>query len=179
MTSGATLTAVVCEDDAVVAAALVDTVDGMFGFEVVARVDSGDDALAAVARVKPDIVVLDLAVAGDSGLRIVADLRRAAAACAVVVVVPYRFGGLRASAEEAGAMALMELTDLRPLRACLERIHISAHAESCPSCPALRPPSTAPSTDPARSRVTIHSRDVTRPGFGPTTGGPSSSTGRS
>lgn len=173
------MAAVVCEDDAVVAAALVDTLNGLFGFDVVARVDSGDDALAAVARAKPDIVVVDLALAGDRGLRIVTDLRKAAPDCAVVVVVPYRFGGLRASAEEAGAMALMELSDLRPLRPCLERIHIRAHAESCPSCPALRPPSTAPSTDQARSRVTIHSSDVTRSGFDPSKGGPSSSTGRS
>lgn len=139
VTSRATLAAVICEDDIVVADALVDILNGLFDFDVVAIVDSGDDAVAAAASTRPDVVVVDLALGGGSGLRIVPALLQAAPDCAVVVLVPYQFGQLRTDARDAGAMELMELTDLRPLLRCLEQIHLEAHPESCPSCPA-RPP---------------------------------------
>lgn len=174
--AAAVLAAVVCEDDTVMEAALIDTLNGLYAFDVVAAVTSGDEAVAAVARTQPNVVVLDLALAGEAGLRIVPALREAAPACAVVVLVPSPFGRLRASAEEAGAMALVELEDLRPLRRCLEQVHLRAHAESCPSCPAARPTSTGPSSGPARSEVRIEGHTgVVRPGVDPSTGRPPSS----
>lgn len=169
----APLVAVVCEDDAVVATALIDTLNGLFGFDVVAAVDSGDEAVAAAARTKPDVVVVDLALAGEAGLGIVAAVVEASPQSAVVVLVPSPFGRLRASAEEAGAMALVELSDLRLLRRCLEQIHINAHAQSCPSCPAARPATTA-AAGPARSQITTRPSPVLRPGTDPATGRPSS-----
>lgn len=171
-----TLAAVVCEDDTVMATALVDTLNGLYGFDLVAAVASGQDAVAAVARTQAHVVVLDLALAGEAGLGIVPALREAAPACAVVVLVPTPFRRLRASAEDAGAMALVELDDLRPLRRCLEQVHLRAHAESCPSCPATRPAPTGPSSGSARSEFRIEGHTgVVRPGVDPSTGQPPSS----
>lgn len=175
-TTTAALAAVICEDDTLAATALVDTLNGLYGFEVVALVTSGDDVVAATARTQPNVVVVDLALAGEAGLRIVAALREAAPGCAVVVLVASPFGRLRASAEDAGAMALVEMDDLRPLRRCLEQVHLRSHAENCPSCPAARPPGTAAAVSDARSDVRASGQiSVQQPGVDPSTGRPPSS----
>lgn len=176
--NAATLAAVVCEDDAALAAALVDTLHGLYGFDVVASVECGDDAVSAVAAAAPDVVVVDLALAGEAGLGVVPALRAAAPECAVVVIVPDGFAALRAPAHAFGAMALVEQGDLRPLRRCLEALHVRAHADACPSCPATRPASTAAASDPARSRVRIHASEVGGPEIDTATGAPPSSTAR-
>ena len=171
-----TLTAVICEDDTAVASALVDTLNGLYGFDVVASVESAADAVTATEQAQPDIVVVDLSLSAEAGLRIVTSLQRAAPDCAVVVVVPPPFGRLRASAERAGAMALVELTDLRPLRHCLEQLHTRSHVEPCPCCPTRLSASTASTADQRRPQATIRAGGVVRPGLDPATGGGSSST---
>lgn len=172
----ATLAAVICEDDAVVAAALIATLKGLYGFDVVAAVASGDDVVAAASRTRPAVVVVDLALAGEAGLGIVPALREVAPGCAVVVLVPRPFGRLRASAEEVGAMALVELSDLRALRRCLEQVHRRAHADACPSCPAARPAATSASSVIGRSHIRTEGQTrLVRLGIEPGTGRPPSS----
>ena len=166
----------ICEDDTAVASALVDTLNGLYGFDVLASVESAADAVTATEQAQPDIVVVDLSLSAEAGLRIVASLQRAAPDCAVVVVVPPPFGRLRASAERAGAMALVELTDLRPLRHCLEQLHTRSHAEPCPCCPTRPSASTASNADQRRPQATIRAGVVVRPGLHPTGGGGSAST---
>lgn len=135
--------ALICEDDAAVAAALVDTANGLFGFEVVAPVASGGEAIELSSTVQPDLVVIDVALFGERGLGTISALLDAAPGCAVVVVAQAPFASLRAAAIEAGAMALVELTDLRHLRAYLTRV--SAAVKDPLACP-TRTPVGAPST---------------------------------
>lgn len=147
--------AVICEDDAVAATALVDTLSGLFGFSVAAVVATGAEALAAAGALTPELVVIDLALAGERGLGIISALVEASPATTVVALIPARFAALRADAREAGARELVELGDLRPLRRCLERLHAAAHGANCPTCPAARPPGTAAASDHSRSRLNI------------------------
>ena len=45
------------------------------GFEVVGEAATGPEALALAAKLKPDVVVLDISMPGESGLQIAARLR--------------------------------------------------------------------------------------------------------
>lgn len=126
---------VVCEDDATVAAAVVHTVCDLYGLRVAATVLTGPEALAAAARLHPDLVVVDLALAGQLGLRIVSALQTSAPGCAVIVTAPPEFAELRLDAVAAGAVTLVETCDLRPLQCSIERL-IHVHGDNCPSCAA-------------------------------------------
>ncbi len=184
VTAGRPLGAVICEDDPVVAAALVDTINGLYGIEVLATLTSGDETIAAAAGARPDLVVVDLALAVPWGLGIVPRLIEVAPGAIVVVLVPEPFGGLRGAAVDAGAAALVELSDLRPLRACLERLHARVHAPvGCPCCAATGPSSArsgagGSGTGEAGAMVSIRQTEAVEPDRNPPTDGGSSPTGR-
>lgn len=144
VTTGRVPRALVCEDDPVVAAALVDTINGLFGIAVLATLSSGAETVAAAAGARPDLVVVDLALADGWGLAIVPRLREVAPGTPVVVLVPEPFAGLRAEAVAMGAMALIDLSDLRPLRGCLTQVRAMAHAGAgCSCCPSTGSSSTS------------------------------------
>lgn len=78
------------------------------GWQVAVR-GEGTQAMAAVAEVRPDVVILDLMLPGRSGLEILA-LLRADPATAAVPVLMLTAKGLqreREAAERAGASAFM------------------------------------------------------------------------
>jgi DNA-binding NarL/FixJ family response regulator len=56
------------------------------GFSVVGREADGEGAVAAAARLQPDVVLLDLSMPGMSGLKALPLIRQAAPACEVVVL---------------------------------------------------------------------------------------------
>lgn len=133
MTGPAGLVAVICEDDPALATALADTVVHLYGLRLAAAVASAAEAVAAVGLAKPDLVVIDLALAGDVGLGVIATLQEAAPGCAVVVVVPPAFVGLQPEAVASGAMTLVESSDLRSLQCCIEHL-TEVHGDACRSC---------------------------------------------
>jgi two-component system response regulator RegA len=75
------------DDDALFARVLARALDAR-GFGVVAAA-SFDDAAAALGVQAPQFAVLDLNLAGDSGLKLIPLLRRAAPACRILVLTGY------------------------------------------------------------------------------------------
>ena len=92
------------------------------GFEMVASVESAGEALVAASLSEPDVVVVDLALTGDLGLKVISALRTAQPSCAVVVLSP--FPSLRGPALEAGAYDFVadSSSDLRELERCMRRL---------------------------------------------------------
>ena len=113
--------ALVCNDDAVTSRA-VQAILTRCGFDVVTTVESSAAALLSAELSPPDLVVLDLAVAGDLGVRAIGAFRAAVPRCAIVVLSP--FEALRAPALAAGAHAVVSNTgkDLRELEVWLLRL---------------------------------------------------------
>lgn len=169
--------ALICEDVAVVAAALVDTANALFGFDVAAPVGSGAQAVELSSRIAPDLVVIDVALLGERGLGTISALLEAVPGCAVVVVAQAPFASLRAAAIDAGAMALVELSDLRQLRAHLRQV--SAAVKDPLACPTRTPvgaPSTATGINVGHRQARISAAPtVTSPGIDATGEGGSSS----
>lgn len=90
------------------------------GVEVVAHETRWSEAVHLAAVLAPDVAVVDLAVAGSAGVRIVAVLRSALPSCEVVVITP--LPELDAAARDAGAAEVVRPEDLRPLSAVLGRL---------------------------------------------------------
>jgi DNA-binding NarL/FixJ family response regulator len=59
---------------------------GQHGFEVAAEAADGQEAIDAAARVRPDLILLDLSMPGIDGLTALPRLREAAPDCEVVVL---------------------------------------------------------------------------------------------
>ena len=76
----------VVDDDFMVARIHRGFVERVEGFEVVGSAQTGAEALAAVAALKPDLVLLDLYLPDLFGLDVVARLRSAGETCDVLVI---------------------------------------------------------------------------------------------
>lgn len=109
---------VLVEHDAPGLPALVRAVAAA-GFEVSAVTDRWVELLVAVVEEDPDAVILELAMAGRSGLRLIAALHALAPRCRIVVLSELR--AIDLPALEAGASAVVDSSDLRPLTAALQR----------------------------------------------------------
>ncbi|HSU73965.1 MAG TPA: response regulator [Terrabacter sp.] len=76
----------VVDDDFMVARIHRGFVERVDGFEVVGTAPTGDEALALVGSLQPDLVLLDLYLPDAFGLDIVARLRAAGETCDVLVI---------------------------------------------------------------------------------------------
>jgi len=102
------------------------------GVEVVATVGTGDQVVFAARATDPDLVILDLALSGALGLRLVRALREAVPDAAVVVLSP--FESLRGAAVRSGALELVGLRDLRRLGVVVNHV-LGVHCEGCEDLP--------------------------------------------
>lgn len=63
------------------------------GFDVVARASNGDEALLAVRRHRPDVLVLDLRMPGKDGIAVLREMRHEGISTRVVVLTASRESG--------------------------------------------------------------------------------------
>ncbi len=87
---------VLAEDQGMVLGALAALLERAGGIEVVAQVADGDGALAAVARLKPDLLVSDIEMEGMSGLELAVAVQREHPDVRVIILTTFaRTGYLR------------------------------------------------------------------------------------
>lgn len=115
------LRALLCDDEPSSLLAVSVILDRC-GFTVVDETSSASAAITVAQRARPDVVVVDLALAGFRGLRVVSALEAAAPGCAVLVVAP--FPSLFQAALDAGAYACCTKADLRILEQALHQLGV-------------------------------------------------------
>ncbi len=125
-------TAVVCEDDGPIGE-LFASVLRRAGYGVLPVVRTGRDLLGRFATTQPAVALVDLALVGEAGLGLFADLRRVAPACVLMVYVPAGFATY--SAEELGVDEVYDWRNLPDLVSELDRLGAvwRAAASSSPS----------------------------------------------
>ena len=84
------------------------------GFEALAEVRSGEDALALLERLRPDLVLLDVSLPGIDGLETARQLTAGPSSPLVVLISADDDPVLRDSAGEYGAAAFVPKKELRP-----------------------------------------------------------------
>jgi two-component system, NarL family, invasion response regulator UvrY len=84
------------------------------GFEPLAEVGSGEDALALLDTLQPDLVLLDISLPGLDGLETSRRLRAMPRAPLVVLISADDDPVLRESAREYGAAGFVSKSELRP-----------------------------------------------------------------
>lgn len=92
-------------------------------FSVVGEAGDGEEALAASARLHPDVILMDIEMPRMDGISATAALRTVAPDSAVVVLSLYGDPATRARAREAGAIAFVEKADCQDtLLATIRRV---------------------------------------------------------
>lgn len=94
---------IVVDDQTVVREGLSTLLGLLDGIAVVGAAADGDDALAAIERLDPDVVLLDLHMPGRSGIEVAQELTRRGSRTRIVVLTTYAdddwvFAALRAGA---------------------------------------------------------------------------------
>ncbi|HET9464818.1 MAG TPA: response regulator transcription factor, partial [Gemmatimonadales bacterium] len=65
----------VADDHTIVRTGIRHVLESEAGFEVVGEAGTGAEAVALAAKLRPDVVVLDISMPGESGLQVAAQLR--------------------------------------------------------------------------------------------------------
>ena len=99
-------TVLLIDDDAVYRRALRAFLDATYDIDVVGGAGTAEEALAIAERMRPDAVVLDVAIPGSSGFEIARRLREILPELALVFVTGSVEGRDTRRAEELGARLL-------------------------------------------------------------------------
>jgi response regulator of citrate/malate metabolism len=123
------LTVLVVDDDFMVASIHTRFVERMDGFRVVGNAATGEAALAEIARLRPDLVLLDVHLPDLSGIEILRRLRAAGDDTGVVMVTAAREADtIRAAAAGGAAHYLVKPFEYDDLRARLEAFRTAHQA---------------------------------------------------
>jgi two-component system invasion response regulator UvrY len=106
----------VVDDSAEARRAIGDAVALVSGFELAGSVASGDEALAVLPRIDPDLVLLDVRMTGLDGLETSRLIRESGHRAAVVLVSAFRRSELPDQADSCGAVAILHKAEVCPRR---------------------------------------------------------------
>lgn len=107
---------VVVDDSAAARSAIEDAVVQAHGFELVASASSGQEALAIVSEVEPDLVLLDIRMPGLDGLETTRLLRARGTRTCIVLVSALDQMDLPVGLEWCGADAFLHKGEVSPNR---------------------------------------------------------------
>jgi DNA-binding NarL/FixJ family response regulator len=93
------------------ARAVLSRVDG---FELVAEVDSGEDAVAMSDKLRPDLVLMDINMGALDGIEATRLITDAHPATKVILVSTYSLEDLPVTARSSGAVAYVNKDELSP-----------------------------------------------------------------
>ena len=96
-------TVALVEDNAVMRKTFRQWIDAAPGFKCVSACASAEEALAEIPRLKPDVVLMDVHLPGESGIACTARLKAALPMVQVIILTVYRNQELIIQALQAGA----------------------------------------------------------------------------
>ena len=116
---------ILADDHAIVLNGLKRLFDSDSGFAVIACCHDGDEAVRAVQSQDADVLVLDMAMPGRSGLEVLRDLERAPSRCRIVLLTAAISDQDIAEAVQLGIQGLV-LKESKPetLLDCVRRVHL-------------------------------------------------------
>ena len=112
------------DDHPVVRAGVRMIVQSRPEMKVVGEADNRDDALALAASERPDIILLDLDLGGESGMALIADLIAASAETRIIILTGLRDAEAHRQAVMLGAMGIVRKEKAAEVVvSAIERVH--------------------------------------------------------
>lgn len=118
---------VLAEDQAMVLGALAALLETEPGIAVIGRATTGEQALALVSELAPDVLITDIEMPGAGGLDAAAAVRRAAPRTRVIILTTFaRPGYLRRALDAGAAGYLLKDAPSAQLAEAIRRVHAGA-----------------------------------------------------
>jgi DNA-binding NarL/FixJ family response regulator len=133
------------------------------GMEVVGEAGSGPEGLALALRLKPDVVVLDITLPGENGIRTAARIRAEAPEIRVLMLSVHDHPEYVLESAKAGAHGYLRKDTLpEDLRAAIRLIHSgeTCFGKALPEGGTPAPPPLTPSASERLELLTRRERDV-------------------
>ena len=108
------VTVLIADDQAPFREAAGAVVGATSGFELVGEADSGELAVELVESLAPDLVLMDINMAGISGIEAAGQIAEAHPDTVTFLVSTYKEGDLPAAAHSSGAAAYIHKEDFGP-----------------------------------------------------------------
>jgi len=93
----------IADDSLIVRERLVTMLDELAGIEVVGQAENVTEAINAIRRLQPDVVILDIRMPGGSGIDVLQNIKQDEAAPIVIILTNYPYSGYRQKCLQAGA----------------------------------------------------------------------------
>ena len=93
----------IADDSAVVRERLVEMISGLLGIEIIGQAQNGSQAKNAIIKLKPDVVILDIRMPGESGINVLKDIKKDLKAPVVIMLTSYPYSQYRKRCMDAGA----------------------------------------------------------------------------
>jgi DNA-binding NarL/FixJ family response regulator len=118
----------IVDDSAPIRARLAEMLAGMAEVRLVGEAGSARDAVAGILRTRPDAVLLDLSLIGQTGLAVLRAVRPQSPATVFVVLTNHSETQYRQACAKAGAAYFLDKsTDLDRVRGVLAEIASTRH----------------------------------------------------
>ena len=141
----------VVDDHAVVREGIRHILEGEPGFAVVGEAGNAADALRLAAERRPDVVVLDVSMPGESGLRVAPKLREAAPEARVLIMSMHDNAEYVREGVRAGASGyLLKDSAAAELRLAVRAVHAGGSSFSTPAALGLSGGGESPRADGGR-----------------------------
>ena len=127
---------VICDDQAMIRAGLRSLLEGEPDIEVVGEAADGEQALDLIARVKPDVALMDIRMPNLDGLEATRRLMRSGAATRVVVLTTFDLDEYVFEALRAGASGFV-LKD-SPAEVLIDALHAAASGDALLAAPVTK-----------------------------------------
>ena len=105
---------VIVDDQAAFRSAARLVVDMSDGFEVVGEAETGEEAVAMVAELGPDLVLMDVNLPGIDGLEATRQIVASGAPARILVLSTYSASEYESAARDAGAIGFVSKDDFGP-----------------------------------------------------------------
>lgn len=93
----------IADDSLIVRERLVTMLDELAGIEIVGQAENVAEAISAIRRLQPHIVILDIRMPGGSGIDVLQQIKQDEVRPIVIILTNYPYPGYRQKCLQAGA----------------------------------------------------------------------------
>jgi DNA-binding NarL/FixJ family response regulator len=93
----------IVDDSLIVRERLVAILDELAGIEMMGQAENVAEAVSAIRKLQPDVVILDIRLPDGSGIDVLRNIKQDEAAPVVIILTNYPYSGYRQKCLKAGA----------------------------------------------------------------------------